>query len=605
MSVPGTGTVKLSEVYTAMGAPTGTGLVQFKKGGPYVANNISANANVASTNINMVSLRGAQSILFGIPITSGLVGAYLGESFSNNQWYDVSGNGNNTVSANGTVTVNVDSLNGKTYLSGTTATNITFPSTILPATYTLFHVTRYANTTNRGRIITSASTNWLSGFWGSLSGVAYHNAWVTGSTQDWSTVVGGATSTQGQTWLLSTDQSSLYRANGVTIGTGASGSASPLGINTNTGETSDWMCACVLVFNSALSAVQYQQIETWLMSRYNISPPALILTAASGTINWTALTTTAQTVLAPTVSNYIAGSTLSFAVSGTGSSYVSGLNTATGAFTYTPAYRGVSYNVTLTVTATYTNGITQPSGSITFSFTETTSIAPAGIYPPVAMTNNSTVMSNGTYIASASSQSSGWIAYRAFDKVLGNHHYLRNSTPPYGWASLGYGSYSTDFNNTTTTYYAASVNEGYLPSGIAASTTVSGVVYKGEWIQIQLPQAITLGSFTYYNTEGLRYNGMVHWVMAGSTDGITWVLLDLHTRTSGGTNYGGTYNSATDTYTNGNNTYRLDTSTMIIHMNDMVTVTQGLGAFSYFRLICLKITSGYFWGCDQLILNAI
>jgi hypothetical protein len=62
MSVP-SGTVGLSVVCSALGAPTGTSLSQFKKGGPYVANNISANANVASGTATMTTLRGAQSML--------------------------------------------------------------------------------------------------------------------------------------------------------------------------------------------------------------------------------------------------------------------------------------------------------------------------------------------------------------------------------------------------------------------------------------------------------------------------------------------------------------------------------------------------------------
>lgn len=268
MSVPGSGTVALTQVCSALGAPTGTSLTQFKKGSQYVANNISANANVASATATMTTLRGAQSIIFGIPITSGLVGAYLGESFSNNKWYDVSGSGNNSVSVNGTVTVNTSGLNGQTYLSGNTSTTLAFPSAILPSTYTLFHVTRYANLTNRSRIITTSTTNWLSGHWGSYSGVAYHNGWVTGYTQDWSAVVtSGVQNTNGQTWLLSTDQNSLYRANGITIGTGTGGSTGSLGVNTF-GEQSDWMCACILVYNFKLSAAQYQQVESWINYKY-------------------------------------------------------------------------------------------------------------------------------------------------------------------------------------------------------------------------------------------------------------------------------------------------------------------------------------------------
>jgi hypothetical protein len=117
--------------------------------------------------------------------------------------------------------------------------------------------------------------------------------------------------------------------------------------------------------NGTVSLVQYNPFVTG----YVISPPALVLAAAYGT-TWTTFTTNGFSVSAPTVSNKTDGSTISFAVSGTGSSYVSGLNTATGAFTYTAANRGASYSVILTASVIYTNGMIQSSVSITYSFTE-------------------------------------------------------------------------------------------------------------------------------------------------------------------------------------------------------------------------------------------
>ena len=42
----------------------------------------------------------------------------------------------------------------------------------------------------------------------------YIQVWITGSTQDWSMVATSSVqNTNGQTWLLSTDQNSLYRDN--------------------------------------------------------------------------------------------------------------------------------------------------------------------------------------------------------------------------------------------------------------------------------------------------------------------------------------------------------------------------------------------------------
>lgn len=281
MSVPLTGTVQLTQALTAYGAGLGTGLTQLVRGGKYVPNNGTAyNNNVpTSVTINMLSLRGAHTVPAGLAL--GLVGAYFGETFQNNIWYDVSGSGNNATTINGTINVNTNGINGHTYISGNTAANITFPSAILPATYTLFHVTRYADTSERDRIFTSkadSGINWLSGFWGNKSGLAYHEGWLTQTGTDWSSVyTSGITDSAGVNWLLSTDQNSRYRANGITQGTsGGSSRASPMTINGgwNGTELSNWECACVLVYNYTLSENQCAQVEEYLNGIY---APTLLL----------------------------------------------------------------------------------------------------------------------------------------------------------------------------------------------------------------------------------------------------------------------------------------------------------------------------------------
>ena len=169
-------------------------------------------------------------------------------------------------SFSGTIAVNASGLGGRAYLSATTASRLTWPTSILPPTYTLFHVAKYNNGA-KGRIFNGVNGNWLSGFYSGTSGVAYHNGWLT-----------PATDCCGYNWLLSTDQNGLYRANCVQRSTSTGGSASAnMAINQN--EQSDWAIAAVIVFNRTLASDEYNSVENWLSVAYSLtatimSPPS-------------------------------------------------------------------------------------------------------------------------------------------------------------------------------------------------------------------------------------------------------------------------------------------------------------------------------------------
>ncbi len=206
------------------------------------------------------------------PVTSGLIGYYTGESYvAGSQWTDVSGSGNHATILKGTPVVNAfTSSSGLVAVSGGTTAGITFPSGILPSTYTLFHLARYTNASaNRRRIFDGViqSRNWLSGFWNGLSGVAHHLGFLTQTSTD----------VHGNNWVLSCDQNSLYRSNGVnrTIASPGSPSFDQITINagyhvTNYAESSEWACACVMVFNRTLTATEINQVEAFLNRRYNV-----------------------------------------------------------------------------------------------------------------------------------------------------------------------------------------------------------------------------------------------------------------------------------------------------------------------------------------------
>lgn len=195
------------------------------------------------------------------PVTAGLIAVYDGQSWDGTKWADIYGSYNATT-ISGSVTTTSTTGNGATStfttLQGGTSAYINFPAGILPATYTIFHVTRTTGGTRR-RIYTGTNNNWLSGFWGGGTGVAYHEGWLTGQPD-----------LHGNNWFISTDQNSLYRSNGVTRGTSGGSASTNLSIN-NTGETTDWQAAFLAVYNTTLSSTDYAAVESWLASKYGIT----------------------------------------------------------------------------------------------------------------------------------------------------------------------------------------------------------------------------------------------------------------------------------------------------------------------------------------------
>ena len=132
----------------------------------------------------------------------------------------------------------------------------------------------------------------------------------------------------------------------------------------------------------------------------------------------------------------------------------------------------------------------------------------AFVYPPYAMTAAAISFPEGTYIASASTNTAGEDPFRAFN----------NSNAIPGWT-------------TSTASYAATTG---TYSGVV-STTINGSAYLGEWLQLRMPQQIVLNS--YYLTSNQASNVSQtsdvrtpkSWKIAGSVDETNWVELDSQT----------------------------------------------------------------------------
>ena len=153
-------------------------------------------------------------------------------------------------------------------IHGTPSTQIQFLCNSGLTSYTLFNVARYTGLGAKGRILSTdrscdATANFLSGFWGQNSGMAFHNDWLTNNNAD----------IHGTDWVVSSDSYQIYRSNGVSRVVSAIGSSDLPSLSINRfenaiNEKSDFMIADVIIFNKQLSLSQITTIENYLMAIY-------------------------------------------------------------------------------------------------------------------------------------------------------------------------------------------------------------------------------------------------------------------------------------------------------------------------------------------------
>jgi hypothetical protein len=231
---------------------------------------VKANDLENQDSIRTFSLAVAQS---KVTQTSGLIAWYNLTSVGDGVWNDKTGISGSAIFSGNSSTVQATSANGSTKitqaLTGTTQSSVTWPASVLPSTYTLFHVARYSgsNNSNKQRIFTSAteSINWLSGFWGNQgprAGVAFHTGWITDQND-----------IHGSNWVLSADQNNLYRSNGVNRTIAGPGSPSFARLAINSGsflEPSDWQVVEVIVYDRTLNNTEILEIEDYLNTKYGI-----------------------------------------------------------------------------------------------------------------------------------------------------------------------------------------------------------------------------------------------------------------------------------------------------------------------------------------------
>jgi len=239
---------------------------------------VSDNANYRNGGGGGGAYTGGPSI-----VSSGLIARYNAGSVSGTTWTDVTGNGYNAtfssapsiVSGNGNGATNSFNVIRLAY-----SQTCSFPTGVLPSTYTIFHVCRY-NGGQSYRILTGQTTNWLSGFWSGANAVAFHNGWMTQNS----------TAVYGNNWIISTDQNTQYRANGTLYGNTGYGSPTYDRICINTGafvEQTDCDVAEIFVYNRTLSQTEIALMEGYLAYTYGISGPSVVTPGTGGTATGTA-----------------------------------------------------------------------------------------------------------------------------------------------------------------------------------------------------------------------------------------------------------------------------------------------------------------------------
>ena len=111
-----------------------------------------------------------------------------------------------------------------------------------------------------------------------------------------------------------------------------------------------------------------------------------------------------------------------------------------------------------------------------------------------------------TYVMSASSTFS--------NPVCNIFTYTLTSSGTNQWSSQSSGCYGT----------YSSVNV-YKYSCTKSTTLSDSSVFKGEWVQIKIPNAITLSSYGFAVVNSLLPRAVSGWVLAGSRDGVSWNMI--------------------------------------------------------------------------------
>jgi hypothetical protein len=206
------------------------------------------------------------------PVTTNLNRRFMASDLANNVWKDAV-TGTTVSSSNMTVISHIGNQKYRTtnVVEFTPSGYVNFNNSRLDV-YTLFTITRYNGAAGgtKGRIITGATNNFLSGHWNGNAGVAHHDNWITVPQVD----------IHGTNFFIGTDIATQYFTNGLSRAINNSPLISflpPMTINNN--EASNGQFLDILMYDRQLTELERKKVEQYLASYYGILDKAGTLTA--------------------------------------------------------------------------------------------------------------------------------------------------------------------------------------------------------------------------------------------------------------------------------------------------------------------------------------
>ena len=139
-------------------------------------------------------------------------------------------------------------------------------------------------------------------------------------------------------------------------------------------------------------------------------------------------------------------------------------------------------------------------------------VRPVAEFPPGVFTETSTVISALSY--------SQYLTGYPFG---GTGVYTSNSSSGTGASTRSWRAFDGVIGGSGSRWVSDNTYVANTPYSGAASTIAVGVTYPGEWLQIQLPQAIVLSSYSIYPQST---NIPATWNVFASNDGTTWTVID-------------------------------------------------------------------------------
>ena len=186
------------------------------------------------------------------------------------QWQDLSGNDNHFKTTFGTNVEAVSSAIGGNPAVRFNANNVMQSTLDLNSNFTVIVVGKLNGGSN-ARLISSATNNWLLGWWGGYVNQFYSEGWVhnPGTSANTNAYIYTGTGN------LGADSYALY-SNGTNLATNNGGSQAPRrlslgGWGANNGERSNGDVAEVIVYNRVLTNDERMAIEKYLANKYSIT----------------------------------------------------------------------------------------------------------------------------------------------------------------------------------------------------------------------------------------------------------------------------------------------------------------------------------------------